>query len=135
MSRKTYFIFSIITGLLKGAILVSIVFWLLPLWEIHIPMWGFILIFIAFFAFEIITFRLGKRSLESRPAMGPEVIVGCCGKATTPLNPDGYVQVNGELWHAFSSDVNINEGDSIIVVGLDRLNLYVSPSRALKNMG
>jgi membrane protein implicated in regulation of membrane protease activity len=132
MSKKAYIIFNIATGLLKGAVLLSIVLWLLPLWGIDIPIWGLILIVVAFLAYEIITFRLGKGALERKPAIWSEAIVGRCGKATTPLTPDGYVQVNGELWHAFSNDTDINEGDDIVVVEMDRLTLRVAPLQASK---
>jgi len=74
-----------------------------------------------------LTFRLGRRALERKPVIWSEAIVGCCGKATTPLTPYGYVQVQGELWRALSSDTDINEGDDIIVVELDRLTLRVAP--------
>jgi len=127
MSKKAYIIYNVATGLLKGAALLLIILWLLPLWGINIPMWGLIVIVVAFLIYEIVTFRLGRKALERKPAIWSEAIVGCCGKATTPLTPDGYVQVNGELWHALSSDTNINEGDDIVVVELDRLTLRVAP--------
>lgn len=132
MSKKTYIIFNIATGLLKGAAVLSIVLWLLPLWGINIPIWGLMLIVVAFLTYEIITFRLGKKALEKKPVIWSEAIVGRCGKATTPLTPDGYVQVNGELWHAFSIDIDINEGEDIVVVELDRLTLRVAPLQASK---
>ncbi len=127
MSKQTYIIFNIATGLLKGAVLAAIVLWLLPLWGINIPIWGLMIIVVAFLIYEIITFRLGKRALERKPVIWSEAIVGRCGKATTPLAPSGYVQVEGELWHALSIDTNINEGDDIVVVELDRLTLSVAP--------
>jgi membrane protein implicated in regulation of membrane protease activity len=127
MSKKAYIMFNIITGLLKGAVLLLVILWLLPLWGINIPMWGLILIVVAFLIYEIVTFRLGRRALERKPAIWSEAIVGRCGKATTPLTPDGYIQVNGELWHALSIDTNINEGEDIVVVELDRLTLRVAP--------
>ena len=127
MNMKGYVIFNIATGLLKGAVLAAIVLWLLPLWGINIPIWGLILIVIAFLCYEILTFRLGRRALERTPVIWSKAIVGCCGKATTPLTPYGYVQVQGELWRALSSDTNINEGDDIIVVELDRITLRVAP--------
>ena len=86
------------------------------------------LIIVAFLTYEIITFRLGKRAMERKPAIWSEAMVGRCGKAITPLTPHGYVQVNGELWHAISSDSNINEGDDIVVVEMDRLTLCVTLS-------
>ena len=124
---KAYIIFNIVTGLLKGAVLASIVLWLLPLWEINIPIWGLILIVIAFLTYEVVTFRLGRKALQRKPAIWSEAIVGCCGKATTSLTPKGYVQVNGELWCAVSSGANINEGDDIVVVELNRLTVRVVP--------
>jgi membrane protein implicated in regulation of membrane protease activity len=127
MSLKRYVIFNVATGLLKGAVLAAIILWLLPLWGISIPIWGLILIVIAFLCYEILTFRLGRRALERKPTIWSNAIVGCCGKATTPLTPYGYVQVQGELWRALSSDTDINEGDDIIVVELDRLTLRVAP--------
>ena len=130
MSKKVYIIFNIITGSLKGAVLLLIVLWLLPMWGINIPYWGLVLVIAAFLTYEVVTFRLGKRALERKPAVLSEAIVGCCGRATTPLTPYGYVQVNGELWRALASDTNINEGDDIVVVGPDRLILHLAPSQA-----
>jgi len=128
MSKKAYIIFNIATGLLKGAVLLSIVFWLLPLWGINIPIWGLALIIIAFLAYEIVTFKLGRRALERKPVIWSQAIVGRCGKATTDLNPDGYVRVDGELWQAYSDDTSINEGDDIIVVEMNKLTLRVASS-------
>jgi membrane protein implicated in regulation of membrane protease activity len=127
MSKKTYTIFNVATGLLKGAALLLIILWLLPFWGIIIPTWGLSLIIAAFLAYEIVTFRLGRRALERKPAIWSGAIVGCCGKATTPLTPNGYVRVNGELWQASSSDTNINEGDDVVVVELNRMTLQVAP--------
>lgn len=127
MSKKTYIIFNIATGLLKGAVLLFVILWVLPLWEINIPIWGLSLLAVAFMIYEIVTFRLGRRALERKPVIWSGAIVGCCGQATTPLTPDGYVKVNGELWHAFSSDTNIDEGDDIVVVEMNRLTLRVAP--------
>jgi membrane-bound ClpP family serine protease len=128
MSKKAYIIINIFTGLFKGAVLSLIVFWLLPLWRINIPMWGVILVIIAFLAYEIVTFRLGKRALERKSVIWSEAMVGRCGKATTDLNPNGYVQVDGELWQAYSDDTSINKGDDIIVVEMNKLTLRVASS-------
>ena len=95
MTKKTYIMLNIATGLLKGAALAAISLWLLPLWGINIPIWGLTSIAMAFIIYEIVTFRLGRRALERKPAIWSEAIVGRCGKATTQLAPGGYVQVNG----------------------------------------
>ena len=127
MKKKEYVLFNIATGLLKGAVLAVIILWLLPLWGISIPIWGLILLMVVFVIYEVITFRLGRRALERKPTASVKAIVGCCGKATTPLTPYGYVQVQGELWRAVSNDMNINDGDDIVVVEVNRLTLHVAP--------
>ena len=76
MSKKAYIIFNIATGLLKGAVLLLVILWLLPLWGINIPMWGIILSVVAFLIYEIVTFRLDRRAMERKPAIWSEAIVG-----------------------------------------------------------
>ena len=90
--------------------------------------WGFFPIIVAFGIYEGVTFRLGRRALKRKVTVSPQAIVGCCGKAVTPLAPDGYVKVGGELWRATSSDANIREGAEIVVVEMDRLTLLVTQS-------
>ncbi|MFC2068614.1 NfeD family protein [Chloroflexota bacterium] len=127
MTKKTYFMFNIATGLLKGAVLAAISQWLLPLWGINIPFWGIALLIIAFIIYEIVTFRLGWRALNRKPSVSPKAIVGCYGMAVTPLIPEGYVQVQGELWQALCNDRDIEKGDDIVVLEVNRLILRVAP--------
>ena len=128
MSKKAYSIFNIATGLLKGAVLLAIVFWLLPLWGINIPVWGIALIIITFLTYETVTFRLGRRTLDRKPVIWSEAMIGRSGKATTELNPRGYVQVDGELWQAYSEDTCIDKGDDIVVLEMNKLTLRVASS-------
>jgi membrane-bound ClpP family serine protease len=127
MERKGYIVSSIITGLLGEVALVSIVLWVLPLWRVHMPIWGLILLIVAFAVYESLSYRIGARALERKPLVSSEAMVGCCGKAATSLAPDGYVQVNGELWQALSTGPKIDAGQEIIVVGIKRLTLFVAP--------
>jgi len=128
MKRKGYIISSVVTGLLGEVALVAIVLWLLPLWGVNIPVWGLILLVIAFGVYEGISYRIGSRALEMKPVVSLEAMVGHRGNATTPLAPDGYVQVKGELWQAWSTKPGIDKGDKIVVVGVKRLVLFVAPN-------
>ena len=127
MGRKTYIIFSVGTGILKAFAIFAICVWLMPVWEISVPLWVLILLFIALLIYEITVFRLGRKALQRKAATPSEAIVGLCGKATTPLNPSGYVKVNGELWQALSSDARIDKDEDIVVLESDRLILHVAP--------
>jgi len=50
----------------------------------------------------------------------------CRGEAATPLAPDGYVQVQGEVWRALSTGPNIDKDDEIVIVEVRRLTLFVA---------
>ena len=68
----------------------------------------------------------GERQATRKPVVSLKGMVGCYGKATTPLAPNGYVRVEGELWWASSTGPNIDEGDEIVIVDVKRLTLFVA---------
>ncbi len=128
MRRREYTILTIGASILEAAAMVGIFVWLLPHWGFNIPIWGLILLMLAFGVYQVVTYRLGRRAIDRKPVLSPESIVGCCGKASTRLTPDGYVKVKGELWRAFSIGLNIDEGTEIIVMEVKRLTLLVAPA-------
>jgi len=127
MRRKGYIVYSIVTGLLEEAALAAVVLWLLPLLGVNIPIWGLILLMVGYGVKEGITYRIGARALQRKPVVSSEAMVGCYGRATMPLAPDGYVRVAGELWRALSTGPNIDGGDEVVVVEVKRLTLFVAP--------
>jgi len=126
MGCKGYIVYSIVTGLLEEAALAAVVLWLLPLLGVNIPIWGLILLMVAYGVKEGITYRIGARALRRKPVVSLKGMVGCRGEAATPLAPDGYVQVQGELWRALSTGPNINKDDEIVIVEVRRLTLFVA---------
>jgi len=126
--RREYTILTVGVSILEAAAMVGIVVWLLPHWGLNIPIWGLILLILAFGAYQVVTYRLGRRALDRKPVLSPESIVGCYGEASTKLTPDGYVKVKGELWRAFSTGLNIDEGKEIVVMEVKRLTLLVAPA-------
>ena len=60
---------------------------------------------------------------------GREELVGQVGVVRTPLDPDGYVLVHGELWHATSESGPIPAGQAVEVTRLDdNLGIAVRPA-------
>lgn len=59
-------------------------------------------------------------------------MIGLAGVAQEPLKPTGYVRVRGELWKARILDqhTHINNGESIIIRGMDGLTLLVDQNRS-----
>ena len=125
MKHREYTVYSIITTLLEELALAAVVLWLLPRWEINIPLWGLILMMAALGAYDYITYRLGKKALDKKPMISPDVGSKC--QVATPLTPKGYVRVNGELWQAKSSSA-IDAGKEVVIVGIKGMTLLVSPA-------
>ena len=72
----------------------------------------------------ILMLKIALRARRAKRAVGEAGIVGLEGKAVTPLAPEGTVFVRNELWRARAHRA-IDEGDSVMVTGLDGITLKV----------
>ena len=64
------------------------------------------------------------RSQKSKPTLGIEGLIGQIGVAKEKLSPRGIAFVHGETWRA-ESDEEIEPGEKVQVVGIDRMVLKV----------
>jgi membrane-bound serine protease (ClpP class) len=78
-----------------------------------------------FFVFAI---GLAYKAFRRQPTTGKEGLVSEEGIAITDLDPEGSVEVHGEIWTA-RSDVRIEKGQRLIVEQVDKqhLKLKVKP--------
>ena len=127
MHGKGYTAYSIITTLLEEIALAAIVLWLLPVFGIVIPLWALALMMIAWGTYSYVSYRLCKKALDKKLTSPGEAMIGCQGKTKTCLDPDGLVQVQGELWKATTADSMIQSGEDVIVQGISGLTLSVAP--------
>ena len=111
---KTRFIIAIVTTVLEEAALVAGVLWGLPRLGVYIPLWVLIIVMVAWTAYAVITYRIGSRALRKKPVVG-----------MTPLTPEGFIRMKGELWRATAMDKDIEVGDEVFVVSQDGLKLVV----------
>jgi membrane protein implicated in regulation of membrane protease activity len=125
MKRSRYTAFTAATTLLEEAALAAVVLWLLPRIGVNIPIWGLVVMMIALAAYASVNYRLNTRALAKKPLNWPEA--GSRGRTTTPVDPKGYVRVDGELWQA-SSDSAIGADEEVAIVGREGMTLLVSPS-------
>tara|TARA_Y100001934_G_scaffold281535_1_gene391570 strand:- start:3289 stop:3753 length:465 start_codon:yes stop_codon:yes gene_type:complete len=71
-------------------------------------------------------FFLGKEiSGKSNPEIASKDIIGQSGEASTPLNPSGYVRIDGQEYEAFSQDGYLLKGATLVVTGMDNFRLLV----------
>jgi len=111
--------------LIEEAVLVVIVLWVLPYFNIHIPMWGLAVLMVGLAIFSYVTYRIGRPTFFLRPRVAPETIIGNEGRVVRPLAPEGYVKVQGVLWKAICAESQLEAGDEVVVVAIDRLKLIV----------
>jgi membrane-bound ClpP family serine protease len=65
-------------------------------------------------------------SRHKKAGSGPLSVVGASGRAHLPLNPEGFVLVEGELWPAVSvTREKIETGQTVRVVGAKATHLEV----------
>jgi len=127
-------IFAIVNTLLEEAAIAVIVLWGLPRVGIRIPLWGLIIIMVAWVVFSIFTFRLGTRALVKKQIAGLSDMIGTRGEVVSPLTPEGLVRIKGELWVARSATGEIKPGGEVIVVGQEKLKLVVRESGTSGNV-
>ena len=118
-------ILAIISTLIEEAALIVIVLWGLPQLGIRIPLPGLVALVVAWGAFSIFIYRMGSRALRKQPIAGFLTMIGSRGKAASPLIPEGFVRIKGELWEAKSLSGKIRTREEIMVVGQDGLKLIV----------
>jgi membrane-bound serine protease (ClpP class) len=120
--------------MIEEAILVAVVLWLLPLFNINIPLWGLAILMAGLAVHSCIMYRIGRPTFLMKPKVAAETIVGDEGRVTRRLAPEGYVKVKGVLWKAICDETELEIGDEVVVVGIGGLRLVVSPKvRAFHN--
>jgi len=65
--------------------------------------------------------RVRHKPVES----GAETLIGAKAVVVSPLHPMGQVRIDGEIWEARSEN-GADPGETVTVVGRDRLTLLVS---------
>ncbi len=75
----------------------------------------------AFFIFAV---GMAYRAQKRKPTTGREGLVGEHGKVIEILNPEGSIEVHGEIWNAIA-DEKINKGQKVEIVEVDPNHLIV----------
>jgi membrane-bound ClpP family serine protease len=118
-------IIAIVTSLIDEVIILAIILFVLPIFDIHIPWWGIVLIVIAFLVYAVGTFIIGTRILKKKPLPGLTDMTGTEGKVVSPLTPKGFVRIESELWEAKAEKDPLEKGADVVVVSQNGLKLVV----------
>jgi len=120
---------AILGWMIEEAILVAAVLWLLPLFDINIPLWGLAILMAALAVHSFVMYRVGRPTFLIKPKVAAENIIGEEGRVTRRLAPEGYVKVKGVLWKAICDEAELEIGDEVVVVGIEGLRLIVKLRR------
>ena len=112
-----------IVSLLIGSMMLIDPESILETMEISMELIIFIIVLTTIFFLVIITF--GIRAQKKKPVTGTEGLIGEKGIAISRMQPQGEVQIHGELWNADSLDGSIKKGEEVVVVEIDSLKLKV----------
>jgi membrane-bound ClpP family serine protease len=105
----------------------AVVLVLLVLWIFHIriPLWVAIVFALLLGAFAFIVHKVVVPSFHAKQVTGSEGMIGLEGEVVESLTPQGVVRVSGEYWKAKSVDDDIPAGESVEILGLNKLVLEV----------
>lgn len=111
--------------LLDEVVALGLVILVLWYFEIKIPLSVAIVIALLLGAFAFITHKVIIPSFHKEKATGSEGMIGLDAMVVEPLTPVGVVRVEGELWKAKSVDDDIEAGEEVEILELNRLILKV----------
>lgn len=112
-------------SLIDEMVVLIVLLIVLPALGFHIPLHYVITILALFAAFSYWFYRLMTPVIDRKPQVGPEALLGAIGRATTPLNPEGYVKIESELWKATSLGGHVDQGEKVVVEGVNGLTVFV----------
>nr|WP_294875960.1 nodulation protein NfeD [uncultured Pedobacter sp.] len=78
-------------------------------------------------AFFLCVIVLGLRAQRLKTVTGINSLLGQAGETLSQLDPQGQLQVNGEVWTAESTKGKINKGELVKVIKVKGLTLFVEP--------
>jgi membrane-bound serine protease (ClpP class) len=86
--------------------------------------WNVAATFAALALFSLEVFYFYRRMRGVKVVTGAENLVGAVGKSVEPLDTEGHIRVQGELWQARAREA-VPAGTKVRVVAIDNLTLEV----------
>lgn len=124
-NKRAYTLVSLVKVSLEELALAILLLWLLPRFGINIPIWLTIIFMVIWAGYSYLTSVLVVKVMDKATTTGLEALVGVKGITTTLLSPEGYIRIGNELWQACSKNGDIKSGVEVVIVGNERLTLFV----------
>ena len=119
-TRTRYFLLQLPSWFLAAVLLVALHTWA------GLPLWVAAVAWVLYVAKDFALYPKLRRAYETEEPSGAAALVGQLAVVKQPLEPEGYVQISGELWRARSTDGrHILRAAQVRVVGADGITLTV----------
>ena len=115
----------ILVSLIDDIIILAVVFGALWYFKVKLPLWAMIAIGLVLGAFIFIRTWAVLPSLRRKKITGAEGMIGIVGEVVESLTPKGVIMVGGEYWQAKSLDGDIEIGEEVEIMEINRLKLEV----------
>ena len=115
----------VLIALLDEIVVLAIVFVALWYFKVEIPLWAIIAIGLVLGTFAFITHRAIVPSLRRKKITGAEGMIGLVGEVVESLTPNGVIMVCGEYWQVKSVDGDVEIGEEVEILEINRLKLEV----------
>jgi membrane-bound serine protease (ClpP class) len=112
-------------GGVVAMVLGSLMLYDAPTPELRVSWWVLVPTVAATAGLFVLALTAGIRALTQRQTTGAAGLVGMAGVTRTPIDPEGHVLVNGELWRARADGGRIEEGESVRVLAVEGLTVRV----------
>lgn len=91
----------------------------------QLDVWALVIFAIAVVVFIAILTIYGIRAHRRTPLSGRNSFITKTARAKTALNPNGTVQIDGELWSATLQEGEVQAGEEVVIIKIDNLKLWV----------
>jgi membrane-bound serine protease (ClpP class) len=98
-----------------------------PVPEMAVSPWVAFAVSAAFGTITVFLIRLAVRARRMKSRLGVDALLGRPARAMEPLNPEGHVLVEGEIWLAVAN-TPVPAGAQLRVVGHEQYLLHVEPA-------
>ena len=122
-TKKAWLI--VLVSLIDDIIILAVVILALWYFKVALPLWAMILIGLALGAFIFVRTWAVLPSLRRKKVTGAEGMIGLLGEVVESPTPGLVIRVSGEYWQAECRDGDIETGEEVEIVGIDRLKLEV----------
>ena len=122
-TKRAWFI--ILISLIDDIVILALI--VLAVWYFHImlPLWVWILIGLALIAFIFVRTWAVLPALRRKKVAGAEGMIGLIGEVVESETPGLVIRVSGEYWQAWCLDGDMEAGEEVEIVGINRLKLEV----------